>query len=514
MGKLGAILAVCALTLFLPLSACSTGEKVDLGEDASGHLIAAIAGEPDQLDPHKTSAYFSFEVLENVFDTLVQPDANLEMRPALAQSWEVSPDQLTWTFHLRKGVTFHDGTPFTAGDVVYSYRRIIDGKLANVDKFSAVTDVRAPDDSTVVIRVKQPTPNLLTNIGGFKGMAIVERKNVEDGQIATHPIGTGPFAFQGSKSGDSIALKANPNYWGGAPKVSGVTFRFISEPSTALSALQAGEVDWTDSVPPQRVSQLKGDDSINLTVTPSNDYWYLALNEASPPWNDVRVRQAIAYGIDRDAIVQATSYGTAAANQLAIPKGNPWYTQYDTYRYDVGKAKSLLQEVQAAGRPIPKTLDMLVSSEYPETVTAAQIIADNLAPLGITVNIRTVDFATWLDEQNSGRFDMLMMGWLGNIDPDDFYYAQQHTNGTSNAQKYSNRDVDRLLDAGRVEVNRAARTDDYAKAATLIADQVSYIYLYNPSVIQAWTKNLSGYEPRRDGAIRFNTATLARDGGQ
>jgi peptide/nickel transport system permease protein len=134
---------------------------------------------------------------------------------------------------------------------------------------------------------------------------------------------------------------------------------------------------------------------------------------------------------------------------------------------------------------------MLVTTEYPETVTAAQIIADNLAPLGITVNIRTVDFATWLDEQNNGHFDMLMMGWLGNIDPDDFYYAQHHTDGSSNAQKFSNREVDRLLDAGRVETNRNARGDDYAKAATLIADEASYIYLYNPSVIQAWTKRLS-----------------------
>src|SRR5262245_8147485 len=499
---------LAAVVLAAALTACSTGSRVDLGGDASGNLVAAIAGEPDQLDPQKTSAYFSFEVLENVFDTLVEPDAKLEMRPALAESWTVSPDELAWTFHLRHGVTFHDGSPFTADDVVYSYRRIIDQKLANSDKLSAVSGIAAPDQSTVRITLKQPTPNLLSNLGGFKGMAIVQRRNVESGQIATHPIGTGPFAFQSQKSGDSITLKANPTYWGGAPKVPGVTFRFIPEASTALSALQAGEIDWTDSIPPQRVAALKGHDSITLAATPSNDYWYLALNEARPPWNDVRVRQAIAYAIDRDAIVQATSYGTAVANQLAIPKGNPWYTPYDVYHHDIDKAKSLLAEAGAS----PNNLDMLVTTEYPETVTAAQIIADNLAPLGITVNIRTVDFATWLDEQNNGHFDMLMMGWLGNIDPDDFYYAQHHSNGSSNAQKFSNPEVDRLLDAGRVQTNRNARADDYAKAATIIADQVSYIYLYNPSVIQAWSTGLSGYQARRDGAVRFRTASLASDG--
>ena len=500
---------VVVAALLAALTGCSTGQRVDLGEGAEGGLIAAIAGEPDQLDPHKTTAYFSFEVLENVFDTLVEPDQDLQMRPALAESWEVSDDQLTWTFRLRPDVTFHDGSPLTADDVAFSYNRIIDEQLANVDKFSAVTSVEAPDPRTVVIRVDRPVPNMLTNLGGFKGMAIVSRRNVESGQIATNPIGTGPFAFANQRSGDSITLLANPDYWDGAPGISGVRFRFISEPSTALSALQAGEVDWTDSIPPQRVEQLRGDESITLAVEPSNDYWYLALNQAREPWNDVRVRQAIAYAIDRDAIVQATSYGTAAKNQLAIPEGNPWYVPYDRYR-DGGldKARELLDAAGAS----PQNLDMLVTTDYPETVTAAQIIADNLAPLGITVDIRTVDFATWLDEQNNGNFDMLMMGWLGNIDPDDFYYAQHHTDGTSNAQKFSNAEVDSLLDEGRVETDRQARFDDYRQAATLIADEVSYIYLYNPSVIQAWNPALQGYQARRDGAVRFRDAHWAADG--
>ncbi len=506
MKRPAAVTAV--LVAWLVLTSCSTGQRVDLGEGSEDNLVAAISGEPDQLDPQKTTAYFSFEVLENVFDTLVEPDENLEMRPALAKSWDISPDRLTWTFHLRDDVTWHDGRALVADDVVYSYRRIMEEKLANVDKFAAVSEVAAPDPTTVVIRVQRPTPNLLTNLGGFKGMAIVQRENVESGRIATFPIGSGPFAFVGQKSGDFIALKSNPGYWDGPPELSGITYRFISEPSTALSALQAGEIDWTDSVPTQRVAQLANDDSVQLAVTPSNDYWYLALNEAREPWHDVRVRQAIAYAIDRDSIVQATSYGTAVTNQLAIPAGNPWHTSYDRYSYDTGKARRLLAEAAADGTAPPQRLDMLVTGDYPATVTTAQIIADNLAPLGIAVDIRTVDFATWLDEQNSGNFDMLMMGWLGNIDPDDFYYAQHHTNGSSNAQQFSDAEVDRLLDAGRVETDRRARGDIYAEAATRIADLVSYIFLYNPSVIQAWNPELAGYQARRDAAVRFRHASL------
>ncbi|MDM4761497.1 ABC transporter substrate-binding protein [Galbitalea sp. SE-J8] len=499
-------LAVGALAtaLALALTGCSAGTGVDVPSGGHTILRAAIAGEPDQLDPQKTSSYFSFEVLENVFDTLVEPDENLEMQPALATSWDLSDDQLVWTFHLRSGVTFQDGTPFTAADVVYSYDRIIDDKLANSWRFSTVTDVTAVDDSTVTITVSAPTPNLLSSIGGFKGMAIVEKANVESGDIATKPIGTGPFALASYTPGDSIELTANPHYWGGAPKIDGIDYTFVSEGSTAIAALKAGEIDWTDSIPAQQLDSLKSDDSLTVGTTPSNDYWYLAMNEKRAPYDDVRVRQAIAYAVDRDAIAQVAAYGTATVNELAIPKGSAWYTKYDTYSTDIDKARSLL----AAAGVGPFTMDLLVSSDYPETVSAAQLIADELQPLGITVKIRTLDFASWLDEQDSGHFDMLMMGWLGNIDPDDFYYSQHHTGGGSNAQGYSNPEVDKLLDAGRTETDVDARKKIYAQAATIIADDVSYLYLYNPSVIQAYSTKLSGYVVRGDRAVRFRDVSL------
>ncbi|WP_148239329.1 ABC transporter substrate-binding protein [Ruania zhangjianzhongii] len=414
------------------LAACSTGDPVDIGDgtdtgaDAGGQTLnVAIGGEPDQLDPNKTSSYFSFQVLENVYDTLVETDANLEMQPALAESWDISEDQLTWTFHLREGVTFHDGSEFTSEDVVYSYNRIIDEELSNAWKFTSIENIEAPDDLTVEITLAQPTPNLLSNLGGFKGMAIVEQANVESGDITTAPIGTGPFSVTEYVSGDHISLEANPDYWGGAPELAGVQFEFISEASTALASLRAGEIQWTDVIPPQQVEELEGDDSLELGVTPSTDYWYLALNENNAPWDDVRARQAIAYAIDRDAILQAVSYGTAAANQLAIPEQSIWYTEYSTYDTDLDKAQELLDEAGVDSA----TIDFVATTEYPETVTAAQIIAANLEPLGITVEIRQPDFSTWLDEQNSGNFDLLMMGWLGNIDPDDFYYNQHHTGG-------------------------------------------------------------------------------------
>lgn len=496
-----------AIAALVVLAGCSTGDAVDLGDGGvDGDVLqVAIGGEPDQLDPHRTSSYFSFQVLENVYDTLVETDANLDMQPALAESWEVSDDQLTWTFTLRDGVTFHDGSDFTSEDVVYSYRRIIDEELANAWKLASIADIQAPDDTTVVITLTQPSPNLLSNLGGFKGVAIVSSENVESGDITTAPVGTGPFSLAEYVAGDHITLGANPDYWGGAPAIGGVEYRFISEPATALAALRAGEIDWTDVVPPQQVEELEGDEELELGVAPSSDYWYLALNERREPWSDVRVRQAIAYAIDRDAILQAVSYGTATANQLAIPEQSIWYTEYDGYSTDLERAQELLAEAGYAGG----ALDLLATTDYPETITAAQIIASNLEPLGIEVSIRQMDFSQWLDEQDAGNFDMLMMGWLGNIDPDDFYYSQHHSAGTSNAQGYANPEVDSLLDAARIETDQPTRADLYAQAATIIADEASYIYLYNPSVVQAWSPVVSGYEVLPDRAVRFRDVELS-----
>ncbi|PZP16278.1 MAG: ABC transporter substrate-binding protein [Brachybacterium faecium] len=498
------------------LAACSGGgEDVDLdggggGSDGGGavdgaELIAAIAGEPDQLDPHSTTAYFSFQVLENIFDTLVEPDENLEMVGALAEDWEVSDDQLTYTFTLREGVTWHDGSEFTADDVVYSYNRIIDEELANAWRLAAIESVEAPDAGTVVITVGAPTPDLLANLGNFKGLAIVKQDNVDSGDIVTSPIGTGPFKLADYVTGDSIALEANPDFWGGAPALGGVTFRFISEGSTAVTALQNSEVHWTDSFEPQRVEQIEGNDALVLGQVPSNDYWYLALNIANAPWDTVEARQGIAYAIDREAIIQASTQGTAVANQLAIPETSSWYHEYSTYSTDPDKAQELFD---AAGGVDGTIIRFMATSEYPETVSSAQLIADQLSQFGITVEISTVDFATWLAEQNAGNFDMLMMGWLGNIDPSGFYYAQHHSEGANNRQSYSNPEVDRLLEEGGAEPDEARRKEIYAEAATIIADECSYIYLYNPAVLQAWVPEVEGYEARGDAAIRFRDTSL------
>jgi peptide/nickel transport system substrate-binding protein len=507
----GARIVAWVAALCLALSACSVGEGVDLagaGEiDTDDYLKVAIAGQPDQLDPHQTSAYFSFQILENVYDTLVQPDENLVMQPALAESWEVSDDQLSWTFHLREGVEFHDGSPFTAEDVVYSYNRIIDEELANAYRLSSVEDVVAVDDHTVRIDLSQPTPALLAAIGGYKGMAIVEKENVESGDAQLYPIGTGPFEVVGNVASQAVTLRANEDYWGTGPYMPGIVFRFISEGTTALADLTAGEIHWTDSIPPQRVKSLRANPDVEVASVPSTDYWYLTMNQARPPFDSRDARLAVAWAIDRQAIADVTWYGNATVNQTAVPETSVWYHPYSPFERDVERARELAEQSGLAG----ETVGLMVTNEYPETVTAAQVIAANLADIGVETDIRVLDFATWLAEQAEGNFDMLLLGWLGNIDINDYYYNQHHSEGANNVQGYSNPEVDRLLEAGRTETDPEVRKELYARAAELIVDDASYVYLYNPNVVQAWTEELHGYEARPDRAVRFNDVWLEED---
>lgn len=493
------------------LTACSGGgSAVDVGGgDAAGSarggtLVAAISGEPDQLDPHQTSAYASFQVLENVFDTLVEPGEDLQMQPALAESWETSEDGLTWTFDLRDDVTWHNGRDLVAEDVVYSYNRIIDEELANAYRFESVESVTAPDPDTVEIKLSRPTPNLLANIGAFKGMAIVAKENVEDGSIARNPIGTGAFEFDSYSPGDRLQLVRNEEYWGGDVPLDGVEFRFISEPTVALTNLQGGQVHWTDNLPPQQVESLRDSDELEVTTVASNDYWYFAANQAREPFDDPRVRQAMAYAIDREQITEAALFGLGAPNQTAIPEESAWHTDYAPYERDVEKAKQLLEEAGVEDLSV----DFMVTNEYPETVTAAQVIQSQLKDVGIEVNIRTLDFAAWLDQQAQGNFDAFLLGWLGNLDPDDYYYAQHHTGANFNFQKYSNPEVDRALDAARAETDPEARKELYEQAVKQIVDEASYVYLYNPEVVQGWVPELEGYDARADRAIRFRDVSL------
>ena len=512
--------AAAALATGLVLSACTAGDEVDTGiEDEAatgsddgasgdpaadgGSLVAAISGTPDQFDPHATSAYPSFQVLENVYDTLVVPNPeDLSFEPSLATEWEQSEDGLTWTFTLRDDVVFHDGSELDSADVAYSFNRIIDEELANAFRFAQVESIDTPDPQTVVMNLSAPAPNLLANVGGFKGMAIIPEGAADELDLTTEAVGTGPFTLESADASGAL-LAANPDYWGEGPFVDEVEIRYVSEAAAALTGLRDGDIDWTDNVPAQDVDPLASDDALQLGQVGSVDYWYLAFNLADEPFSDLDFRRGVAFALNREDITQAARFDAATPNQTAIPSEAFWAIDYAPFDDD---AEAQAEELLAAYDGT--SFSLMVTDEFPETVISAQVIASQLEPYGITVEIETVDFQSWLDRQGQGDFDAFGLGWLGNLDPFDFYHAQHITDGGFNFHGYSNPEVDELLEAAATEADQEARRGIYEEAAQIIVDEVSYLYLYNPDVVQAWVPELEGYEIRPDRAVNFDTVTL------
>ncbi len=516
------LLLAGAAALALTFAACSGGEGVeaegleeapDAGASAgasggtagapTGTLVAALANTPDQFDPHATTSQASFQVLENVYDTLVVPSAeDLSFEPSLATEWTTSEDGLEWVFTLREGVTFHDGSTFDAEDVAYSLNRIIDEELANAFRFANVTSVEATGDLEVTITVSAPTPNLLANVGGFKGMAIVPSESAEL-DLATQAVGTGPFELVSTSAGGA-QLAAYDDYWGEGPSIEGVEYRYVGESAAALTGLENGDIDWTDNVPAQSIEQLADTEGVELGQTGGSDYYYMAFDQSEPPFDDVDVRRSIAYAIDRDVIVEAATFGAGTANQTAIPSDSFWANDYAPFDLDAAQAEQLLADAGAEGLEFSV---MVPDSDEPAVATA-QVVASQLADVGVTMNVDTVETGVFLDRQGQGDFDAFSWAWVGNIDPFDYYHGQHLTDAGSNFQGYSNPEVDELLTQAASETDQDARKDLYAQAEQLIVDEVSYLFYFNPDVVEAWSSSVTGYTARPDSAVNFETVTL------
>jgi peptide/nickel transport system substrate-binding protein len=474
------------------------------GGASEGTVVAALANTPDQFDPHVTTSQASFQVLENVYDTLVVPSAeDLTFEPSLATEWTTSDDGLEWVFTLREGVTFHDGSDLDAEDVVYSYTRIIDEELSNSFRFANVESVEATGDLEVTITLTAPTPNLLANIGGFKGMAVVPSGAADELDLATEAVGTGPFTLASTSAGGA-QLEAFEDYWGDGPLVAGVEYRYVGESAAALTGLENGDIHWTDNVPAQSIDGLEGSDTVELGRTGSTDYYYMAFNQTQAPFDDPDVRRAIAFAIDRDAIVEAATFGAGTVNQTAIPADSFWANDYAPFEQDTAQAEQLLADAGAEDL----SFSVLLPDSDEQAVAIAQVVASQLDAVGITMNLDPVETGVFLDRQGEGDFDAFSWSWIGNLDPFDFYQAQHASDGGFNFHGYSNPEVDELLSQGAAETDEDARKQLYADAEVLIVDEVSYLFYYNPDVVEAWSTSLSGYTARADSAVNFETVSL------
>ena len=411
----GAGLALAATQL--PLSAVA---------QARDSVVIAMTLEPPTLDPTSGAAQAIREVtLQNIFEGLVKMDRTGKIVPCLAQSWEIAPDSVTHTFRLRTGVTFHDGTPFTAELVKFSFERAVAPGSTNAQQqlFRPIESIATPDPATVIINLKAPTANFLYGLAWGDAVIVAPNSAAEN---RTTPVGTGPFRFVRWNRGDRLEFARFDGYWGEKPALARATFRFIGDPQAQVAALLAGDVDaQTNLAAPEAVPQLRANPKLTVTLGKTEGEVILATNNAKPPFDDLRVRQAIAHVLDRKTIALGV-YGFDV--DLIGSHFSPLHPAYvdltGTYPVDIPKAKALLA---AAGHPNGFSCTL----KLPPTAYArrsGEIVQALLAQIGIRAAIEPLEFPQWLERVFRGRdFDLSIIAHtepldIGNYARDDYYF--------------------------------------------------------------------------------------------
>ncbi|MGW4126842.1 ABC transporter substrate-binding protein [Amycolatopsis japonica] len=382
------------VALLLVASGCSAGSSATVAKDP-GTLAIGYTAEPANFDFTRTDgAAIPQALLYNVYEGLVKLDANAKIVPLLAESWTISEDRKTYDFKLRKNAKFSNGAPFTAEDVKFSLMRVKTDWTVSIKSTMDVVDrvdVVAPDHARVVL--SKPSNGWLFSLTSRLG-AMFSPTGVAD--LANKPVGTGPYTVSSRRRGDSIVLKQNPAYWGTKPAYSTVVLKYIKDPTALNNALLSNGIDVISAITvPDSIPQFQSDDRFTVVEGTTNSEVTLAFNNARPPLNDVRVRKALSYAIDRKALLDTAWAGRGTLIGSMVPPTDPWYEDLsNAYPFDPAKAKALLAE---AGQPNPSL--RLRIPNLPYAVSAAQVVSSQLADVGVTVTIEPLDFpAVWLKQ--------------------------------------------------------------------------------------------------------------------
>ncbi|MDR3508054.1 MAG: ABC transporter substrate-binding protein [Caulobacteraceae bacterium] len=468
---------------------------------AKDHLILGVQLEPPNLDPTSGAAAAIKEVtFQTIYQGLVKLGPGGVTEPLLATGWTVSPDGLTYRFRLRAGVRFHDGAPFDASVVKFSLDRARGAASTNSQKsrFAVIDQVVVIDPYTVDLRLKHRYGSLLQVLGWGDAAMISPASAATD---AVHPVGTGPFRFADWRRGDSVMLERNPDYWGRPARLARVTFKFIADPTAALAALNAGDVDAFSAFPaPEAVKQLRADPRFTVRIGPSEAETLVALNNRKAPLNDVRVRQALSYAIDRRAVIDTAMFGYGQPIGSHYPPQNPGYVDLTgLYPHDPAKARALLK---AAG--YPNGLDL--SLKLPPAAYArrgGEVIAAQLAQAGVRVKIEPVEWAQWL-AQVYGRhdFDMTIVAHVEPMDY-DIYARDDYYFGYANPRyKALLAQLDDTLDAGqRATILGQMQRTLAADAANLFLFEYPAIGVWDARVKDLWAPTPVGVTDLTDAYV-------------
>src|SRR5437870_866547 len=483
------------------------------GAKKGGTLVVANEADMNEGDPQKYSGTHAGRTLRNLFDPLVTVyDDSSDLKGGLAESWEISPDGLTYTFKLRD-TTFHDGTPLTADNVAFTFLRTLDETNEWYQKTGpfpfakyiwpyVVTDqIKAVDPKTLQFQLSQPDSTFLDNLT-WAGSGIISPPALQKWgrDFTLHPVGPGPYKFTDWQTGTSFTIERFDNYWGGAPLLDKVIFKPVEESAARLVQLQSGNVDLVVALPPEFIPQVKQDPNLNLIEAPGIHIWWITLNINDPHFKDKRVRQAMNYAIDKQSIINDILSGAGSvSHSFAFPNTPAFTDQVQQYPYDPQKAKDLLGQAGFAGGfstvfLVPESGSGMIAPKEIATIVQAQ-----LAQVGVEAKIQTMEWTSYISAYMGGMdtaaggspAGMAQMSYMiPQPDPGMYAYDVLGGKGSLNPGGYANGDFDQLMLKAKGMSDAKQRTDLYKQAQTLVADDAPWIFMFHAHNVVAANKKV------------------------
>ena len=497
----------------------SPPSKISASLPATGDsLVEGTIGEASTLIPILASDSSSHAVAGQIYNGLIKYDKNLNITGDLAESFDISPDGLTITFHLRRAVRWHDGSPFTSRDVLYTYRVTVDPKTptAYAEDFKQVKQISAPDDHTVRVVYGVPFAPALASWGmNILPSHLLEGQDITKSPLARKPVGTGPYRFKEWIAGQKIVLEANEDYFEGRPYIDRYIYRIIPDSSTMYMELKAGGIDLMSLTPVQYARQTTDQQftsRFNKFRYPSSSYLYMGYNLRHPLFGDKRIRQAITSAINKDELIQGVLFGMGQRSVGPIIPGRWAYNlSVRDLGYNPERAAELLtqagwQEKNSDGILVKNgksfSFTILTNQGNQQRLMTAQIVQQRLRLVGIDVKIRVVEWAAFLKEFiNKGNFEVVLLAWGISQDPDmyDIWHSSKTGVGELNFIGYKNPEIDRLLVEGRGTFDIEKRKHAYFRIQEILAEEQPYTFLYVPDALPVVSSRIRGVEPAPAG---------------
>jgi peptide/nickel transport system substrate-binding protein len=511
-------------TPWLVLLVIFLGTTPSTGQPA-GTLVVGLVAEPVNLDPAQVTDLNSNRVGRRIAETLVTfPEESTQIVPGLAESWTVSRDGLRYTFKLRRGITFHDGTPFNADAVKFSIERQINpehpfnklGKYPFANFFFGnVKAVEVLDDATVEFVLKEPRASFLAVLTAGAASIVSPTAVKKLGlDYPSQPVGTGPFRFVAWDRGQRVVLDKNPRYWRGPTKLERVIYRPIVEDQARLTELLTGAVDLIVGTPPDYVAQLENNPKITLLKQVGAHVWYLGINNQKKPFDDKRVRQALNYAVNKDAIVRDVLKGTGTLSRGPVLPGT-WGADsgLKPYPYDPERARKLLAEAGYASGFATTLWVPESGSGMQSPVAMATIIQSNLKAVGVNASVQTFEWGAYLARLRSKEQELFALSWMaGNEDPDmvmfPLLHSSQWTPDGPNRALYKNAAFDELLHQARVTTDQARRAQLYREAQRILVEDPPWIFVDHEIQTAAHVRRVQGFKLHPSFDLRVETITL------